>query len=60
LEKLCSESTIFPKKREMYHAAAGESGHYRAQTPSLPTHRVSPVNDFIKRSCKIPIFDNPL
>jgi len=34
---------IFVKKRKKYHAAAGESGHYRAQTSGLNTHRVSPV-----------------
>jgi hypothetical protein len=31
------------KQIKKYHAAAGESGHYRAQTPSLQTDRVSPV-----------------
>jgi len=35
---------IFYEKRNKYHAAAGESGRYCAQTPSLQTHRVTPVN----------------
>jgi hypothetical protein len=35
---------FFCEQDQKYHAAAGESGHYRAQTPSLPTHRVSPVH----------------
>jgi len=35
---------FFVKKKKKYHAAAGESGHYRAQTPSLQTYRVGSVN----------------
>jgi hypothetical protein len=31
------------KRSNMYHAAAGESGRYREQTPGLPTHRVTRV-----------------
>jgi hypothetical protein len=36
---------FFVKKKTAYHAAAGESGHYWAQTPNLQTYRVSPVSD---------------
>jgi hypothetical protein len=32
-------------KKKKYHAAAGESGHCRAQTLSLPTHRVTRVSN---------------
>jgi hypothetical protein len=35
---------MFCEKRKTYHAAAGEPGHYRAQTPSLQTQRVTRVS----------------
>jgi len=34
---------IFVKEEKKHHAAAGESGHYQAQTSGLNTHRVTPV-----------------
>jgi hypothetical protein len=40
---------VFVNKKKAYQAAAGESGHDRAQTPRLPTHRVSPVSQQRKR-----------
>ncbi|MFP4436552.1 MAG: hypothetical protein ACLFVO_04835, partial [Chloroflexaceae bacterium] len=33
------------QKKKAYHAAAGESGHYRAQTPSLQTYGVTHISD---------------
>jgi len=36
-------------KNKAYHAAAGESGRYRAQTLSLQTYRVSHVVDRFKK-----------
>jgi hypothetical protein len=41
-----SRCEFFVKKKKAYHAAAGESGHHRAQTPSLQTHRVTRVNKY--------------
>jgi hypothetical protein len=37
------EVQIFVKQEKKYHAAAGESGHYGAQTPSLQIHRATRV-----------------
>ncbi len=34
---------LLTQKKKASHAAAGESGHYRTQTPSLQTYRVSRV-----------------
>jgi hypothetical protein len=42
--KFGSESQIFLKKINTYHAAAGELRHYWEQTARLNAHRVSPVH----------------
>ncbi|MFP4436716.1 MAG: hypothetical protein ACLFVO_05670 [Chloroflexaceae bacterium] len=42
-----SQREFFCEQEKKYHAAAGESGHYRAQTPSLQTYRVGSVNEKI-------------
>jgi hypothetical protein len=38
-----SKSQNFVKKMNKYHAAAGKSGHYRAQTSRLDAYRVTRV-----------------
>jgi hypothetical protein len=43
--KFGSESQIFPKKINKYHAAAGELRHYWKQTACLHAHRVTRVKE---------------